>query len=1788
MKPVLIHIRPLDTKSDARLDVRAGDGASAEVFGAAGLVWEPIIVARPQLSIELFTTQMDGKMQAGRAQFTLALGALTSHPRPAELYWKGAEVFIWDTDTPLTSKPAFRGHVTAATPDRETGRLAVTAEVSGAVLIDKPLLTLTFGGGGGADGDGGKRGVFKPAGFGIVKNIEPVWFDQTRNIGMIDGYANTVSIGWLGEGRSSFGASVGDYPNYAALAAAIDAKAIPPGRWATCIAEGMVGLGAPPNGVITVDAVFGVNRVGAFISRILSTHAALGVDRIDVGAFLALDAAVPRPIHYWTADQRNIRDLVEAIARSANASPILTFGGKISITRVIGGAPVLELDLTGGTTPRVLNVRNAAVDAPAYRLAARAARPARVLSYDEINYEDSFDDTNGLYKATETYRAGDLVWTQNGAKFLYINGTPAAGQALPTATYPPAPPAANAYWQQLLPPTTANWSAIVDDNGNKPADNADVTGENIAGGIKDQGPGATAPGSEVLNYIEEPGVTTIVQPGGGFLSTNGTGGLATGALKIRLPLGASDTMLRFQLDVFDYVAGGSQTYFIQGYSYASGGGSLWYQEDARLIGGSGSARPVRFGHDGARMCIWVGDPGTEWWYPKFAIRGVQVSFANFSAAQWKSGWTLSLDTAAATNVTREVLKPVAGDSSFGENLRETFGGALATIPNFKTILGIAGGILNQGTGATANSLAQLNAADAAALAGVVSAVGSITSDSVIATSEKMGLIQAWKQTNALWLEQNAISLSLNGTYGGDPTGVYRGNASAAVSALINYLESLSPGWADPTVNTPVDGGILRNLFTAATNTISALGEANGYQLSTRSTWGSVGGRPIELTDGRVGTALDSMGVLHTGLFGGNDSVSVADIISASAMSGTQLAINPEFALPLVPGNGVFLYDNSGGGKVGLTRISGAAAPNSSKMMLVINYDGTGVEGHSVIGPSPGFGGFTLQLVPAAVGEVSRPGFYARNSLILFKIVADIPVGRALAWESNATGDGSSIKYLTTMNGEGAFKEYLFAFKVGATGTFSSTGYFYVYGGPNAAFSWSVAKADAIDLTGAPRVTFGQGVRDENGVARGGTDLITPLGIAAGFADQGWGATADQKLLDNNFIQTVRIIPWGASVSGNTITRASGDTDYNAAAYADRINGPCYVSLFIASDVWNMVSLDGDLADRAYSAMSATVHYHPTSNGGTCELYVFGALISNLTGVGNWSGTELQLVYDGSFFRVMLGGDNPTSHAAPANLALYPVWHAYNAGVRFYNLRSGPAKSAARIGSNTFDGFGNLKGGPDIITIEGVAGALYNQGPGATALAADVLNYHEAGGITTIRRPGGGTYAFNGGAIYGAIKIALPVANSHTMIRFFVDIFDYQIGGMVTYAVSGCPYSDSGTPTWVNVSAQVNGSSTFSRPVKFGWDGAKTCIWIGETTSYWSYPQVAIRDFQAGYNAQAAASWNSGWVVSMDAAPPALVARIIQRPVAGDAIMGENVLEAPGTPATNANYKTNLGISAAVENQGRGATSNTLTDLNPTEGAKLAGIEGSADVTSSVAGVAEVVISADHTGTPLTGQLPKGVAFRLIRQGADITAGATWSRTVVSGTITCTIGSGNGALNITAISTDAVVRVVAVYGSTTRVLDVKVSRSLANPPSTGSGGGGTAASTSDFYSISSTSMVAITAELTVTVGSAGNVDVAASTNYDFTPGFGNSYMDVFIVWQRWNGSAWVDLHGEVGGVPAYREGGGLPSPSDSAGYVSMSMTVSSLTPGSSQKFRLRARGSSTDSTWFFNSSASAQG
>lgn len=490
MKPLLILAQPRIGAGGAQTTVRLMTGGSAAAGGLGGFTWEQACKTRPRLTLDLFNANLDGTTEVGKGDVAVNLSQI-KQVDTSNLFWPGAPITIYDaTSLDLATAPIeFKGFVRSASRDLETDAVTLNFEVSTEAL-DRPLLYNLFDGTGGIGGTADFKGKEQPAGFGSVFNVEPVWFDPTNNIGMIDGYANCTAITQLYEGASNFGPRVADYASYAALLAAIVGGTVPPGRWATCVAQGLIGLGAPPAGAITADATFGTNRPGAFIQRLMTVHAGISIADIDTASMAALDVAVNRATHYWTGSQRTVRDLIQAIAASCNASPIVTFQGLYSVTRVFGGTNILTVNRQApAPPPRVTKWRSLDADPPTWRMSMRAGRPGVVLDVSQINYADDLVDM-GAYDPADTYRLGNLVWNAAGAQFLYINATPASGQPLPVA-----PATTTAYWSLTKPQPGAADLYYADGTAIealKPAQaGADVTGSNQALTIVGQGPWAT-------------------------------------------------------------------------------------------------------------------------------------------------------------------------------------------------------------------------------------------------------------------------------------------------------------------------------------------------------------------------------------------------------------------------------------------------------------------------------------------------------------------------------------------------------------------------------------------------------------------------------------------------------------------------------------------------------------------------------------------------------------------------------------------------------------------------------------------------------------------------------------------------------------------------------------------------------------------------------------------------------------------------------------------------------------------------------------------------------------------------------------------------------------------------------------------------------------------------------------------------------------------------------------------------------------------------------------------------
>ena len=128
--------------------------------------------------------------------------------------------------------------------------------------------------------------------------------------------------------------------------------------------------------------------------------------------------------------------------------------------------------------------------------------------------------------------------------------------------------------------------------------------------------------------------------------------------------------------------------------------------------------------------------------------------------------------------------------------------------------------------------------------------------------------------------------------------------------------------------------------------------------------------------------------------------------------------------------------------------------------------------------------------------------------------------------------------------------------------------------------------------------------------------------------------------------------------------------------------------------------------------------------------------------------------------------------------------------------------------------------------------------------------------TRILYPGGGSFVTTTSTITGAIRIKMPVFGSGMMMTCTVKVYEYSTNKSFTITFGG--HRDSAN--WYNEFCYIDGGTTRTNlTVRFGIDDGVNCVWIGETSSSWSYPQVFVTDAQLGYVGYST-SWLSGWAV----------------------------------------------------------------------------------------------------------------------------------------------------------------------------------------------------------------------------------------------------------------------------------------------------------------------------------------
>jgi len=138
--------------------------------------------------------------------------------------------------------------------------------------------------------------------------------------------------------------------------------------------------------------------------------------------------------------------------------------------------------------------------------------------------------------------------------------------------------------------------------------------------------------------------TVILQPEGGYEYFNIT--TFNGFIKIKIPTTAANSMLSFDIDVFDYLVAGNEGFKLRvsGHLY----GSWAYDRAATVITGNPSFIPqVKFGGDAGAYCIFLSGPNgaaRAWNYASVRISNVCASYRNSTFAKVGEPWVITQET----------------------------------------------------------------------------------------------------------------------------------------------------------------------------------------------------------------------------------------------------------------------------------------------------------------------------------------------------------------------------------------------------------------------------------------------------------------------------------------------------------------------------------------------------------------------------------------------------------------------------------------------------------------------------------------------------------------------------------------------------------------------------------------------------------------------------------------------------------------------------------------------------------------------------------------------------------------------------------------------------------------------------------------------------------------------------------------------------------------------------------------------------------------------------------------
>lgn len=360
---------------------------------------------RLKSSFNFETRLFDGDEPSGRSRPGLgemtALNTDKGLDAALGLAWDGRRLEVFEGDKADPFYPGFTRRFVGTTEGIEWDEGRVYIRLRDPQLrCDRPLQQDTYAGTGGIEGSADLKGRRKPIAAGYCQNVPCLPIDAAALIYQVHSRA-IQSVGAVRDKGAPITASGSDYTTYALLAAATIAA----GQFATCLAYGLIRLGATPAGQVTADIEgdAGVAGIGgdyvkdsAGILRRFATVFLPATDRfddpdeIDSSAFAALYAQQPAEVGYFCDAGETAADVFDRLMAAIGSTWSVTLLGKLSVRRlaVPTGAPSATL------APRNIKGTRRRGPVPSWR---------RRLGYQRMWYVQSKDDLAG--SVNETNRA---------------------------------------------------------------------------------------------------------------------------------------------------------------------------------------------------------------------------------------------------------------------------------------------------------------------------------------------------------------------------------------------------------------------------------------------------------------------------------------------------------------------------------------------------------------------------------------------------------------------------------------------------------------------------------------------------------------------------------------------------------------------------------------------------------------------------------------------------------------------------------------------------------------------------------------------------------------------------------------------------------------------------------------------------------------------------------------------------------------------------------------------------------------------------------------------------------------------------------------------------------------------------------------------------------------------------------------------------------------------------------------------------------------------------------------